>query len=333
MSKRQKTEDSGGRAATEDVEPHKTNSDHNTPRWEWRVEYLDGKQFDPKQMVPPDHRCYRLLIYNCYGQDVFHWHVYDVVAEVLLQHEGVHIDTFCCNGKLTHWKDSYSTTALAHEAFEDWAFEVVGVLRCNTLTVYARSKITIKFASAFRLSSDGHRPVAMRDDLFEELTHFLHPDIRGHNRATKAALGWRKRVSFYVHEHNASDTTEPLFSRHTAQFNTSGVGNVAFNNNAMEWACHEPLQPFVLRESWQVQLHTFTTFFSVEEWRTIISAVVDEFFSKPVSLCSLAGRFPKETKQMMLRLALDTLCVGDESLTPMQLSDICDTVNAPRYTL
>ena len=51
MSKRQKTEDSGGRAATEDVEPHRNNGGHNTPRWKWRVEYLDGKQFDPKQKV------------------------------------------------------------------------------------------------------------------------------------------------------------------------------------------------------------------------------------------------------------------------------------------
>ena len=92
------------------------------------MEYLDGKEFDPKLMVAPDHRCYRLLIYNRYGQDVFHWHVYDVVAEVLLQHEGVHIDTLCCNGKLTHWKDSYSTTALAHEAFEDCVRCFLGVL-------------------------------------------------------------------------------------------------------------------------------------------------------------------------------------------------------------
>ena len=36
--------------------------------------------------------------------------------------------------------------------------------------------------------------MAMRDDLFEELTPLLHSDFRVHNRATKAALGWRKSI-------------------------------------------------------------------------------------------------------------------------------------------
>ena len=292
----------------------------------WSGVLADSTPIDPKDSFTYDH-FFSLTTHKQSGRDVFHWEFYNMVAEFLLQSRGLHLSSIGCNGKPLSWRDAFADTPVKHLYLPRVVLPsfIAKPKEMNRLHLFVRNKIDIQFVSTVRVTVGRHQ---LFDSLWEDITDFLQPGFKK-LETVLGVTGWRERCATYIHSRFGSTSTEPLFLNHEVHLNVQALGQQQHCNLADSTVRCDSSTPncIYLEQPWKVLVHTFSTFFTLEEWKEILNAAVDDIVSG--TNCGRNVRPPFEEPEKLRALVLSSLKTGME-LDFDEIGKLADDAEVPR---